>query len=190
MNKRCSRVTGLALLFSGIFAADGRDEFNIDSLHIETHGFVSFGYLKSWGNNWLGETLDGTSEFWEAAANVIMRPMDRLRIGAQLFTRDLGIYGNGQVELDWAYIDWRIADEIGVQVGRVKLPLGIHSDEVDIDASHPAVFLPRFFIYPARSRDILMSTDAVSCTGPSVRSIGRSMPATGTSPMIATSPTS
>lgn len=50
---------------------------------LETHGFVSFGYLKSRGNNWLGETIDGTDEFWEAASNVIARPMNHLRLGAQ-----------------------------------------------------------------------------------------------------------
>lgn len=139
-------------------SAVAADSF-VDDLKLETHGFVSFGYLKSWGNNWLGETLDGTDESWEAAANVIAQPMDRLSLGAQLFTRDLGIYGNARVELDWAYADWRIVDGFAVQLERVKLPLGLHSDEIDVAAARPAVFLPRSFIYPVRSRDILMSTD-------------------------------
>lgn len=157
MNERCPAIVSLALslLASGAVAADSL----ADDLHLETHGFVSFGYLKSWGNNWLGETLDGTDEFWEAAANVIARPMDRLRLGAQLFTRDLGIYGNARVELDWAYADWRVADEFGVQLGRVKQPLGLHSEEIDVDAARPSVFLPQLFIYPLRSRDIQQSTD-------------------------------
>ena len=167
MKSRHWGLAGLVLWASGAMAADGVSDLDLDSLHIESHGFVSFGYLKSWGNNWLGETLDGTSEFYEAAANVIARPLDRLRIGAQLFTRDLGNYGNGNVELDWAYADWRFADAFGVQVGRVKLPLGLYSDALDLDAARPSVFLPRCFVYPLRSRDILMATDGGKVYGTS-----------------------
>jgi hypothetical protein len=142
------------------FAAD--DPFA--GLNLETHGFVSFGYLKSWGNNWHGETLDGTDEFWEAAGNVIARPMDHLRLGAQLFVRDLGEYGNGQVELDWAYADWRQCDEIGIQVGRVKIPSMLFSESIDVDAGRASVFLPRA-MYPTRAREILLSTDGAKCYG-------------------------
>ncbi|HEX3135829.1 MAG TPA: hypothetical protein VHX44_19865 [Planctomycetota bacterium] len=133
-------------------------------LNLETHGFVSFGYLKSWGNNWHGEILEGTDEFWEAAGNVIARPMDHLRLGAQLFVRDLGEYGNGKVELDWAYADWRQSDEFGVQVGRVKIPFGLFSESVDVDAARASVFMPRT-IYPTRAREILLSTDGVKAYG-------------------------
>jgi hypothetical protein len=146
-------------LVAPLFAAD--DPFA--GLNLETHGFASFGYLKSWGNNWHGYTLDGTDEFWEAAANVIARPMDHLRLGAQLFVRDLGEYGNGKVELDWAYADWRADDALGVQVGRVKIPYQIYSESVDIDAARAAVFMPR--MYPTRAREILLSTDGAKFYG-------------------------
>lgn len=141
------------------FAADNP----FADLNLETHGFVSFGYLKSWGNNWLGETLDGTDEFWEAAGNVIARPMDHLRLGAQLFVRDLGEYGNGKVELDWAYADWRQLDAFGVQVGRVKMPFGLFCESLDVDAGRTSVFLP--VMYPTRAREILLSTDGVKFYG-------------------------
>ncbi len=72
-------------------------------LRIDTHGFASFGYVHSWGNNWLGDTKEGSTEFWEAAMNAVARPIDHLRIGAQLFARDLGRYDNGKVQVDWAY---------------------------------------------------------------------------------------
>jgi hypothetical protein len=149
----------LAALLPGAAAADG-----LGDLNLETHGFVSFGYLKSWGNNWVGDTREGTDEFWEAGANVIARPVDHLRLGAQLFARDLGDYGDGDVTVDWAYADWRFADELGVQVGRVKLPVGLHGDAIDVDAAHASVFLPRF-VYPTRAREILLSTDGGKAYG-------------------------
>lgn len=151
--------TILFVLAPPVFTAD--DPFA--DLNLETHGFVSFGYLKSWGNNWHGETLDGTAEFWEAAANVISRPMDRLRLGAQLFVRDLGDYGNGKVEIDWAYADWRAADALGIQVGRVKMPFGLFCESLDIDAGRTSVFLP--IMYPTRAREILLSTDGAKFYG-------------------------
>ena len=155
---RVALISAISLGFMAqAYAANAADDPFAD-LNLETHGFVSFGYLKSWGNNWQGETLDGTDEFWEAAGNVIARPWDHLRLGAQLFVRDLGNYGNGKVELDWAYADWRQNDAIGVQVGRVKIPFLLFNESVDIDASRASVFMPRA-IYPTRAREILFSTD-------------------------------
>lgn len=163
MHARWPGLICFAVMTSGAVSAE--ETSVLDALHLEAHGFVSFGYLKSWGNNWLGETLDGTDEFWEAGANVIARPLDHLRIGAQLFVRDLGIYGNGEVDLDWAYADWRVDDALGIQVGRVKLPLGLYGDSLDIDAARPTAFLPRIFVYPLRGREIQTSTDGAKLYG-------------------------
>jgi hypothetical protein len=136
----------------------------VETLNLEAHGFVSFGYLETARNNWLGDTLSGTGEFWEAAANVIVRPVDRLRIGAQVFARDLVKYDNGRVDLDWAYADYRFADAIGVQVGRVKLPLALYNESLDVDAARAQVFLAPS-VYALRSRDLFISTDGAKVYG-------------------------
>jgi hypothetical protein len=127
-------------------------------LRIDAHGFASFGYLQSWGNNWLGETKEGTTEFWEAAVNAVARPVDHLRIGAQLFARDLGRYDNGKVQLDWAYADWRQNDLLGVQVGRFKLPIGLYGESLDVDAGRASILLPPS-VYALRTRDLFISAD-------------------------------
>lgn len=145
-----------------------------DLLKLETHGFASFGYLRTWGNNWFDDdTRDGTTEFYEAALNVIARPLDRLRLGAQLFTRDLGRYDNGRVSLDWAYADYRAHDAFGVQAGRVKFPVGLYTEQLDIDAARTAVFLAPA-IYPLRSRDLFISIDGAKLYGSlDLRAAGR-----------------
>ena len=135
-----------------------------ESLNLETHGFVSFGYLQTARNNWLGPTEEGTSEFWEAAANVIARPMDRLRLGVQLFARDLVDYDNGKVTVDWAYADYRCDDAIGFQVGRFKLPLGLYNESLDVDAARTEIFLPPS-VYDPQSRDFQISTDGAKLYG-------------------------
>jgi hypothetical protein len=133
-------------------------------LQLEAHGFASFGYLDTWGNNWLGPSRGGTTQFWEAAANVVSRPADRLRIGAQLYARDLVNYGNGQVMLDWAYADYRVTDECGVQVGRVKIPLGLYNENIDVDVARASVFMP-VELYSLIDRDLLISIDGAKVYG-------------------------
>lgn len=147
------------------WTADTAENPGLDrQLNIEAHGFVSFGYLQTTDNDWLGETTDGTTEFHEAAANIIARPYDRLRIGAQLFTRDLGPYDNGRVELDWAYADYRVVDNFGFQVGRYKIPLGLYNESLDVDAARTSIFLDTS-IYALRSRDLYISEDGAKIYG-------------------------
>lgn len=152
----------------------GNDRSLVESLNLETHGFVSFGYLQTARNNWLGPTTDGTSELWEAAANVIARPIERLRLGAQLFARDLVNYDNGKVTLDWAYADYRLDDALGVQAGRFKLPLGLYNESLDVDAARTGIFLPTS-VYPSQSRDFQVSTDGAKVYGLTSLGIGGSL---------------
>ncbi len=148
----------------GMALATAEETNWVDQLNLETHGFASFGYLDTSHNNWLGQTRDGTAEFWEVGANVIARPMDRLRIGAQVFARDLVKYDNGNPTLDWAYADYRLMDAIGIQAGRFKLPLGLYNESLDIDAARTSIFLAPS-VYALRSRDLYISTDGAKIYG-------------------------
>ena len=63
----------------------------VEDIHLEAHGFVSFGYLRTWDNHvYANDTIGGTSDFKEAALNAIARPWERIRVGAQLFMREIG----------------------------------------------------------------------------------------------------
>jgi len=166
---RCG-ILGSVLLSCAIFGAEEASTPDlIERLNLEAHGSVSFGYLRSWGNDWIGDgsggsSENGTTDLWEATANVIARPADRLRLGAQLFARDLGRYDNGNPTLDWAYLDYRFADACGIQVGRFKIPLGLYNETADIDAARAPVFLPPS-IYSFRSRDLRLSADGLKLFG-------------------------
>ncbi len=147
---------------AGLWAAETS---TLDSLNLEAHGFVSFGYLRTWENNvYAADSTDGTTEFYEAAMNAIARPWDRVRLGAQLFVRDFGRYDNGRVELDWAYVDVQAHPLCDIQVGRVKIPLGFYNEIQDIDAARTEVFLPQA-VYPTRLRELLVSVDGGKVSG-------------------------
>lgn len=112
----------------------------LDDLRI--HGFISQGYMKSNHNNYLARTSDGTFEFAEFGLNFQTQVSDRLRIGAQLFSRDLGYVGDHNIVLDWAYGDYTVSDSLGVRFGKIKMPYGFHNQGRDVDLLRPTILLP------------------------------------------------
>ena len=134
-------------------------------LPIEVHGFTSIGYFLTGDNEWIDDdSTEGSDEFWEFGVNVTARPWDRWRFGGQVFARDLGIYDNGRLQLDWLYADYRLADELGIQAGRVKIPYGLYNDLLDLDSGRTPVFLPQS-IYALRLRDLQISVDGAKAYG-------------------------
>jgi len=42
--------------------------------------------------------------------NFNISPIDKLRVGIQLFSRDIGDTDNNRIDLDWAFADYRWRD--------------------------------------------------------------------------------
>ena len=133
---------------------------------IALHGFVSQGAFVSTANDYLGHSERGSFEFLEAAINVSSQVTDRLRIGAQLFTRDLGPIGNYTFALDWAHLDYRLRDWLGLRAGRIKIPFGLYNEFIDVDAARLHI-LPPQSVYATRNRDILLAHTGFSLYGSS-----------------------
>ncbi len=131
---------------------------------LQLHGFVSQGYLLTSANNYLAPTSNGSFEFSEAAINVTLPATDRLRLGMQLFSRQLGSLGDYKAVFDWYYLDYHWRDWLGVRAGRVKLPFGLYNDSSDIDAARTAVLLPQS-VYPTQNRDFLLAQTGVEIYG-------------------------
>ena len=111
---------------------------------VDIHGFVSQGYLQSDENNFImAQTKEGTFEFNELGINFTTMLLPHLRAGVQLFAKDLGVIGNDQVEIDWAYGDYRWKDWAGIRVGILKIPHGLYSETRDIDALRTCILLPQ-----------------------------------------------
>ncbi len=131
---------------------------------IRLNGFVSQGYLKSSDNGFLADSEDGTFQFNEVGLTVNTQISDKLRLGAQLLSRDLGEVGNNDVRLDWGFGDYRFADYLGVRVGKVKLPLGLYNEGRDSDFLRPMVLLPQS-IYNENQRDMLVAYQGAGLYG-------------------------
>lgn len=131
---------------------------------VQVHGFVSQGFMASSKNNYLAESKRGSFEFTEIGINFTKELSDRFRVGLQLFSRDLGPIGNYGAQLDWAYLDYRFFDWLGIRAGRTKLPFGLYNETSDVDAARTSVLLPQS-VYPITSRDFLLAQTGVELYG-------------------------
>ncbi len=128
-------------------------------------GFVSQGYLNTTENDYLvPRSVNGTAAFTDAAIFFSATPMDRLRIGVQFIARNFGNTGNGQVQVDWAYGDYRLRDELGFRAGRVKMPFGLYNEGRDVDMLRTTVFLPQS-VYNERIRDLVLAYEGAGAYG-------------------------
>ncbi len=112
--------------------------------------------MLSSGANYLTRSRRGSFEFTEVGLNVTKSVGDRLSLGMQLFTRDLGPIGNYKPQFDWFYLDYRFKDWLGLRAGRTKLPFGLYNEQSDIDSARVPILLPQS-VYPISSRDFLLA---------------------------------
>ncbi len=131
---------------------------------VRVNGFVSQGYLESSGNNFLADSKGGTTQINEAGLAVTSRVNDRLRIGLQFLSRDLGVEGDNEVLLDWGLADYRHRDWLGLRVGKVKLPIGLYNEGRDSDFLRPMAFLPQG-IYDENKRNLLVAVQGGAVYG-------------------------
>ncbi len=143
------------------FSVFASDEFG----DVDIHGFISQGYLQSDDHDmYFADTDDGTFEFNEMGINFATDLTDELRLGVQFLAKDLGIIGNDEVVIDWAYADYRYRNWLGLQVGKTKKPMGFYNQSRDVDATRTMIFLP-VSIYNENYRDTYLSNKGVATYG-------------------------
>ncbi len=131
--------------------------FNVFSIEkIETNGFISQGFIYSKYNNYLVHSIGGSFEFNETAINFRTHIDERLTVGIQLLSRDLGDQGNNQIKLDWGFADYQINNKTGMRIGKFKSPPGFYNVIRDVDLLRNEVFLPQA-VYDESSREFFNS---------------------------------
>lgn len=164
---RCCALAAMTVVTSSgtAHAEPARGEPAYADPPIAVHGFVSQGYVKSLRNAYLANSDGaGSFEFTEAGINFTKGLSEKLRVGTQLFTRDLGPLGNYEAKFDWFYLDYRFWDWLGLRVGRTKLPFGLYNETSDVDAARVPILLPQS-VYPVQSRDYLLAQTGAELYG-------------------------
>jgi hypothetical protein len=135
-------------------------EFKLFERHVQIHGFGSQGFVYTNDNNWLTmNTSAGSAAFTDFGANVSMQVTDRLRIGAQVYDRNIGNLGDWHLSLDWAFADYRLKPWLSFRGGKVKTVIGLYNDTQDFE------FLSAFALLPQSVYALDMRDAQVSHTG-------------------------
>lgn len=137
-------------------SVEAQTEFTVAGRTGQVHGFLSQGFGYSNQNNYLTmKTSSGSASFTDAGINITMPLTDRFRVGAQVYTRNIGNLGNWRPQLDWAVADYKFKNWFGIRGGVVKTTFGLHNDTQDMEFLHTNALLPQS-IYPTDLRDALI----------------------------------
>ncbi len=132
---------------------------------IQIHGFISQGAIYSTEYNYISEnSQDFSMDLQEMGINFQTDVSDRLHIGMQLLARDVGVYGEGRVAIDWAYGDYYLSDEFKIAFGRVKNRLGFYTTIQDFDFLRTWAVLPSS-IYDMGLRTVNSTVDGLQLHG-------------------------
>lgn len=136
----------------------------------QVHGFASQAYLLSEGNNFFGESTEGSFDFYEAAVNGSVVLGNGLLASAQVMVRDAGLTDTGRPRLDYALLDWNALQGVdgsaGIRIGRVKNAMGLFNDTRDVIFARPGILMPQSVYYDgAGLRGIFFSSDGAQLYG-------------------------
>lgn len=151
------KATTVALAWAAVPGAlEAQFSFSIAGRPVQIHSFASQGFAYSNANNYLTmKTSRGSFAMTDFGVNASIQLTDRLRIGAQLYDRNIGNLGQWHPQLDWAVADYRFKDWLGIRGGVVKTVFGLENDTQDMDFLHTFALLPQS-VYPTDQRDALI----------------------------------
>ncbi|HLP48957.1 MAG TPA: hypothetical protein VK469_23655, partial [Candidatus Kapabacteria bacterium] len=135
-----------------------------ESGKINTHGYLSQGFLLSTRNNFILDSKKGTFHFNELGLNFTTQLTDRIHIGIQFSARDFGDKGNDKVVIDWAFADYNWRNWLGLRLGKIKIQYGFYNKTRDIDMLRTFILLPQS-IYPEIYRDTATSMKGIGLYG-------------------------
>ena len=128
-------VVFLAILLSALPA--GAQE----AQPVHLHGFGSWAYGNTDANTYLSGLPDGNYREGAFALDLSANVGERLRIVSQIEVRDT--VEDSEIELDYAFAEWRFSDRITLRAGKVKQPFGISTEVFDVGTLRPFLTLPQ-----------------------------------------------
>jgi len=133
------------------------------------NGFITQGVFYTDNNNVYGASDDRPSfDFHEIGLNTAYRFTPRLRAAVQVMSRQAGRVDNGEPQLDYALLDYRLSDApgstYGVRIGRLKVPYGFYNETRDVAFTRPSIMLPQS-LYFDQARDLQLSIDGAIVYG-------------------------
>ena len=131
-------VWGLAVL-AGLAAQPAVAQEQPERVHL--HGFGSWNYGRTDGNEYLGAEEDGSYDSASFALNAVGEVSSKLRVVGQLEWRDEE--EPNEIEFDYAFAEWTFSSGLKLRAGKVKQPFGISAEVFDVGTLRPFLQLPQ-----------------------------------------------
>ncbi len=130
---------------------------------LQVHGFFTQNGVSTSANNMYGKSKNSiTGDYREAGLNLFYSPLENISFSFQGLYRKAGKVDNDTVEVDYAFMDYRMKNydsgHYGLRLGRIKNPIGLFNETRDVAFTTPSIILPQG-IYYDRSRSLLLSSD-------------------------------
>lgn len=155
-----ARLISILFCFSTSVLADNDQWYD----NVVLHGFASQGYIYTTDNNFFGSSDNGSFEFTEVGINGSLRLNPKVRLSAQLLSRQAGKFDNGSPRLDYGLIDISLYSSpkysSGLYIGRIKNEIGLYNETRDVAHTRSAIFLPQV-IYFDKVRNTIMAADGM-----------------------------
>lgn len=168
-----SAITALVLWATAANAEEARTNTWRDQ--VQLHGFASQTLTWSDQYNYNGHSHNGIGvDMREIGANVSWRPDANWLLSAEVLSRRAGKSDNGSPELDYAVIDrilWSGDNQLGVRLGKIKLPFGFFNTSRDVPHTRSSILMPQS-IYLEPIRTVLHSAPGVEAYGDHERDWG------------------
>ncbi len=160
-----SRILSQSLLCLALLSLPAHSEI-LSNSNWQIHGFASQAFLKSTGNNFYGDSKEGSTELMETGLNARWQFDSRLYVTGQFFSRDAGATDNGDVNVDFLFIDYKLIEKLdsgfGLRLGRIKNNYGLYNDTRDVVFSRPSILMPQAVYFEGNGlREVLFSSDGL-----------------------------
>lgn len=109
------------------------------SERLTLHGFGQTGYVRTNANRYHGASLHDADQYDELALLLVANLSERSN--AWILAHDV----NGNVEVDWAFVDYQIPRGPTLRLGQIKLPMGIYNETRDMAYTRPSSLKPLLY---------------------------------------------
>lgn len=136
---------------------------------LQSHGFVSQSLVHSSANKVAGDSDEGIGwDLREMGANLSWRPNPDLLISGQVLGRWAGQTDQGDLRLDYGFVDRTLMSDgdsqIGFRLGKIKNSYGFFNTTRDVAHTRPGVIMPQS-IYLDRIRNFILSAPGAAFYG-------------------------
>ncbi len=134
----------LLSFFLFFFSLTSLNAFEFDEIGVvETHGYISQGFLKSDANNYFMETEEGSYDFKEVGVSLSTDISEHLRISIQFLSYAMGDFGSDDFHVNWANADYSFKEWFSFKAGKLKIFHGIFNRNRDADFLRTNILLPQ-----------------------------------------------